>query len=221
MKENRWKPLALNRCWTCSEPLSLREPICPCCREIFSKGPMGPRHLWNHQGPVRELIRLWRNNQLPHFSLSLLLRTIDLWRRDIALPPFDAVLSMPQRNSFALKELSSSLAALWKLTDLSGSLIKTSNRNQHGKSYEDRWAAGLFLQCTVDLKGYNHILLVDDVETSGVTLLQGERALKLRGAPSVTTLALAKQMVPRIEGEEDHSEKEVDEEPALWFHLAV
>lgn len=56
--------------------------------------------------------------------------------------------------------------------------------------------------CTADLSG-KHLLLVDDVMTTGASLDECARTLKLHGAASVTLLVVARALPPGERGESD------------------
>jgi predicted amidophosphoribosyltransferase len=224
MVESRgtWSRLSLNLCWTCQSAIGLCEQICAQCQNTLLEAPLQRRFLWLHNGPAKELVRIWREEKIPKLSGALILNRLNLWRRQHGHgESFDGVIVIPQRRSNALRRLAEELARTWATELLEGVLIKTNSRPQHGRNNEERWSGGVFLEGNGVCLANKHILVIDDVETSGVTLLQAERALRWRGAKKITSLAVAKQVVPGIEGKEKHPKQKVEEEPALWFHLAM
>lgn len=68
-------------------------------------------------------------------------------------------------------------------------LTKTSNRSQIGKSKKDRMSAEIMFSISQDVQN-KHILLVDDLYTTGTTLHHAAFVLKTAGASSVRAITM-------------------------------
>jgi ComF family protein len=191
-------------CVSCKTPFVNRAPLdeagnCTLCR-LGLKGFDGVYTYGSYEGTLRELIHLYKYGRVrtlaPRFG-QMLARAVP---REAA---FDAVVPMPlhwrkrwQRGFNQSELLAREIAWRWQAPVLDAARRRKSTTAQAGLTNAQRRknVAGAFrvkngFRNRLDGK---HILLVDDVMTTGATASACARALKRAGAARVTLLTLAR-----------------------------
>lgn len=212
---------ALNQpglCTRCCAQLAPNTPCCPLCAE-----PLGPpdssatarcgrcRHQpppwqhclapWRYAGPARQ----WLHQAKFHEDLfalralqNMLHRTLDA--ADLGAVDVICAIPMPrarlrQRGINVARALARSLAQRHRIP-LRDALQARDTALQHQRSRQARWQARERFTLGNALPS-RHVLIVDDVMTTGTTLRDASRTVLAAGAESVRVLALLRTPAPQ------------------------
>lgn len=130
-----------------------------------------------------------------------------LRRKFGALSGIDAITLVPQRKRAVpsgLRLFCEALSASEGVSFVLNGLTKQSARSQHGFPARERMDCERFIAGNRLESLAGHILLLDDVETTGTSMLQAEAALRRVAGVSVRRLALVKAG----NSEEEHTQDE-------------
>ena len=199
-------------CPTCQQTtLRIIPPVCPRCGQSMTRAELcrkcrqtAPQfhalRSWGvFDGPLRNAIHRLKYRRDVALGEALarplieLLETVD-WSVDLATPVPLGVARQAERGYNQSALLAKLLALGCNLDYNPRSLRKTRDTpSQGGLSVEQRWAnvAGSFEAIPKDAAG-KHVLVVDDVTTSGATLSACAEALLSAGASWVYALTLAR-----------------------------
>jgi ComF family protein len=187
------------RCWRCNK-LSSNCRTCPACRALGS-----PSYVWittDHDELARDLLSLYKFNHQrvavePIADLMaksfLQYNTVSAGYLVVSVPTATARF---RERGFGHSELLAKKIALKLRMDYSSALRRLGQNRQLGSKREDRLKQ---LQGTIavknsrDIYGRN-ILLIDDVVTTGGTILAATKALREAGAKRVDALLFAKHL---------------------------
>lgn len=190
-------------------------PYCPSCgRTTISEGApcpdcWGERFYFDrafacslYEGRMKELLHLYkfgRRKSLKHFFISLALGFV---RENLKSESFDAVAAVPvspnkkaERGFNQSQLISKEVAKDLKLSDASGALLRPrASLPQSSLTRTDRQrnVQGSFFVKDKASFIKRHVLLVDDILTTGYTASECARVVKEAGAASVSVLALAR-----------------------------
>ncbi len=214
-------------CLGCNEPLRHRQAFCFRCTKVLLRGSDFPCTLFDHEGPGRGFVAALRG-QAPHrmaaWACALLRRRGQLasW----ANQGIELVVHAPQnprRESSGLAILSESIARFTGAQYLGQAFRKKTPRTQHGRSLGQRMDTRCFIELARPEKWVKgkHILLLDDVLTTGTTLDLCSYVLRKAGASKVARFTLARQVVPGFEGKHEKTNEESREVPPLLLELGV
>ncbi len=155
-----------------------------------------------YQGPVRELLHHYKFNDRKHlyrFFVSLLGDFIDQY---LDKQSFDTLCSVPldkkKKRARGFNQaglLSRKIAQKLGLPDISAALLRLEGqKSQHllGKNERRKNIEGKFVLKTARLRVPRHVLLIDDILTTGHTASECAKILKQGGAERVTILACAR-----------------------------
>ena len=158
-----------------------------------------PLACFPYEGDVVTLHRLAKFGGATSLVQPIAERMAELWRRAcrpevtrvVPVPPDP--LRLPPRRHF-VRRLAQALAVTLEVPCDTRALAKWRvTRGQTGRRAEERRRAlnGVFLARRDAVRG-ERVLLVDDVSTTGATLLECRRALEFAGAAAVDALVLAR-----------------------------
>lgn len=184
------------RCWRCNA-LSRDSKTCANCQ------PAGPlSHVWistNYDGTAQALIRQYKFGHLRAAAepiIRLMGDAISSIDRGCIVVPVPTATSRIRQRGFGHSELlAKKLAASWHLERYSA-LARLDQIRQLGAKRHDRLtqlAASFVVKNPHRIQGRN-ILLVDDVITTGGTLITAAKILKAAGASRVDALVFAKRL---------------------------
>lgn len=211
-----WNP----RCWLCDFRPTYQQDLCfPCLREL-SEASDTSSALLRFQSVSSRLVRKSRT-ATPYRSAHLFWRIatkkgwIETWRRK----KFSAVYWLPQgEGAISGLELFATRVGNALAIPVHNEFQKISRSPQHQKNRRDR----LDTEMLFTLRGRSapeRILLFDDVQTSGTSLLQGKYLLKKAGAKFVTPFPLVMNMMDGFERQSSESKQEGDEMDPFLLQL--
>lgn len=187
------------RCWSCGS-LSLR---CRTCRRCRRHGP--PRHMWittDYQGLAARLMsdfKFGHNRAAGRAVAALMGETFLGYNREVAdylVIPIPTATSRVRARGFDHSVLLAKAIAADLGFRMSCSLIRHGQSRQIGSGRQARLAqaAGNFsVKQPNSIKG-RHILLIDDVVTTGATIREAAKILRADGAVSVDALVFARRL---------------------------
>lgn len=187
-------------CLACNLPLESSLSFCFACARFFLEDP-GSESLFPHEGPGRGFLHALRGGapySAAAWALALLEKRgrVAQWKAqgvELALPAPQKPRSRNHPSGLTLlaraigRELGAECAA--------PAFRKKKGHSQHGLGLVERMDTACFVELAVPesvVKG-KHVLVIDDVHTSGTTLDLCAYALRKAGAAKVVTFALAKQ----------------------------
>jgi ComF family protein len=202
-------------CTSCRQKLSrLLPPFCQKCGKPESSGPLcatcwgwhsqitGIRSPFRFEGIIRQAIHELKYNNLKAISSCLAILIADYLRDNpiqgevlVAVPLHPRRLQQRGYNQSGL--LARELGRLITLPVVEDSLyrLKDSSPQARADAVEDRWKnVKDAFACRDNKLRKRHIILIDDVCTSGATLEACATALKVAGAFSVWGLTLAREI---------------------------
>jgi ComF family protein len=190
------------RCWRCGA-LSEHSLTCDRCKRTGA-----PRHLWistDYEGAAKELVRLFKFGHLRAASAPIAklmagtLRdysTEEISQSDYLLVPIPTATSRIRERGFGHSELlARELSEILQL-ESSNVLERLGQQRQVGSRREARRSqaeGNYYLRRPSRINGRD-ILLVDDVITTGATLIAATRILRQAGARRVNALVFAKRL---------------------------
>ncbi len=182
-----------SRCYSCFRATENSE-VCSKCRR---KSPL--KHVWVHtdyDGIARQLIHSYKFNhsrEAADTMANLMHKTLPLLDKVIVVPVPTATARIRQRGFDHTKLLTKKLAEQLKLPHYQA-LQKLGQTKQVGNKRATRrtqlTGAFRFTKALTDQR----ILLVDDVVTTGATLEEAARTLKLAGAKTVDAVVFAQKL---------------------------
>ena len=188
------------RCWRCNS-LSNNSRTCVSCRHTGS-----PSHVWivtDHDGAARDLLSLYKfgHQRVAVEPIALLMtktfREINNKRpEDYLVVPVPTATSRTRGRGFGHAELLSKKVAARLRLEQAGVLRRLDQTRQLGARREDRLKQ-LTSSLTVKNPGRiigRKILLIDDVVTTGGTLIAATKVLRAAGAAQVDALLFAKRL---------------------------
>lgn len=188
--------LSADRCPRCAEPTQGSEICGSCLRQ--------PRHfdattaLYRYEFPVDQLIHVFKYEgrlALGHWFARQLAEALAGHGYDRIIPMPLHPVRLAERGFNQSGEIARTLGRLLHVPLDQGSCHRTrANLPQAGLPLGERVAnvRGIF-ECTADLSGLR-ILLVDDVMTSGATLDECSRILKIHGASHIGIAVVARAL---------------------------
>jgi len=198
-------------CWICDSIMQDSDPVCPACLDKlvpFQVGanalPAGHYHfdrcyiLYEFEDPLRRMVHLLKYRQCRGIAALLAAETPVLCP-EISANAYDCITAVPlhpvrqrERGYNQSMLLAGQLAAQLQITLEAGILQRTRStpsQTKLSRAERQKNVAGAFRADLVSPPG--HVLLVDDVITTGSTLDACAAALKDRGVLTVDVLALA------------------------------
>jgi ComF family protein len=188
------------RCWRCNS-LSPRSRTCDKCRAV---GPLS--HTWistNYETTAQQLVRKYKFGHMRAAAKPLAELMAGTFRRyndaseiDYLVVPVPTATSRIRERGFGHSEqLAKSVAQKLRLQS-SNRLRRLDQTRQLGSSRPDRLTqlAGSFALKRPGQVRDRHILLIDDVITTGGTLISAAKTLKAAGAKQVNALVFAKRL---------------------------
>jgi ComF family protein len=187
------------RCWRCDK-LSPLSRTCVACR---SAGPLS--HVFistNYEDWAQGLVQKYKFGHLRAAAeplAEIMVRTLKEstvnWQEYLAVPVPTATSRVRQRG-FAHSELLAKTIASDLRIEYASSLRRLGQTRQLGAKREDRLAqlSGSFAVKNHHRIAGRKVLLIDDVLTTGGTLIAASRALKAAGAKQVNALVFAKRL---------------------------
>ena len=187
------------RCWRCSS-LSPGSRTCPSCRSSGS-----PAHVWivtNHDGAARSLLSLYKFGHQRSAAAPIAQMMADAFIRHNPRPAGYLIVPVPTATShirqrgFGHAELLAKKLSAALGMPCDNVLRRLDQTRQLGSKREDRLRqlnASFAVKDRSAVAG-RKILLVDDVVTTGGTLIAAARTLRGAGAKSVDALLFAKRL---------------------------
>ncbi|MGH7157204.1 MAG: ComF family protein [Candidatus Saccharimonadales bacterium] len=191
------------RCWRCNS-LSPHCRTCPKCRL-----PGSPSFVWintDHEGLVRQLISLYKfgHQRVAAEPIAELMvdnfrdfnSSQDILSKNYLVVPIPTATSRIRERGFGHSELLARKIALKLRLEQTNALRRLGQIRQLGSKREDRLRqlASSFAVKNPKLVASRRILLVDDVVTTGGTLMAATKVLRAAGATQVDALLLAKRL---------------------------
>jgi ComF family protein len=187
------------RCWRCNS-LSPNSRTCRSCRQFGS-----PAHVWivtDHDGLARDLLSLYkfghqRAAAQPIVSLMLnTLRKYNIEAGDYLVVPVPTATSRIRERGFGHSELLAKKIAQMLQVPYANALHRLGQTRQLGSKRDERLVQ---LSSSFALSNYKKIqgrkiLLIDDVVTTGGTIIAATKTLRAAGAKQVDALLLAKRL---------------------------
>jgi competence protein ComFC len=180
--------------------------LCSKCQE--SHPPYQAQRSWAiYQGPVRNAIHRLKYNgdmALGEILARGLIQQLNLsnWNLEMIVPVPVGIARQKQRGYNQAALLARPVAYWNSLAYRPGALIKTrETRSQVGLTYEERFAnVRSVFQAGGEIVDGKNILVIDDVSTSGATMVACAQALMDAGATKVYGLTLARTVHPVEQG---------------------
>ncbi len=190
-------------CWRCN-CVSLRSKTCPACRRTGS-----PSYVWtttNHEGLSRDLLSKYKFGhqrvaaepiaKLMADTFLLLNSGLDAGEQDYLIVPVPTATAHIRERSFGHSELlTKHIARILKMQQ-ANALRRLGQAHQLGARRQDR-----LVQLTNSFAVKNkrtvtgrNILLIDDVVTTGGTLISAAKTLRAAGASQINALVFAKRL---------------------------
>ena len=156
---------------------------------------------WLYEDEVRQAIHALKYRRRRRIALLLADALADAWPP----PPGDALIPVPlhpdrlaERGFNQAEELARRLSQRWRLPLCKEGLVRgrdTGHQARLGRRARQSNVAGAFLWCG-RYPPPERVLLVDDVLTTGATLVACADALRLAGTQEVRAVALARSRAP-------------------------
>ena len=194
-------PLDLEHCPQCGLR-TVRPGICTHCR-IVPSFLVGIHSLSAHQSPLREAVHALKYEGVRVLTKPLTQLLAEHWRQQEASA--EVVVAVPlyprreaQRGYNQSRLLATEFAETMELTLVDGALQRTrATRAQVGLGVEDRWANvqdAFAIRDTASSQALvgRHVLLIDDVYTTGATLESCAQVLLRSGANTVRALTVTR-----------------------------
>ncbi len=191
------------RCWRCNS-LSLNSRTCSQCR---AAGPLS--FVWistNYESVARQLVRKYKFGHLRAASKPLARHMIntflaanqplDVTGRNYMVVPVPTATSRLRQRGFGHSELLARTVAQSMRMQYSNALCRLDQSRQLGSKRQDRISQlidSFAIKHPGRLAGRN-ILLIDDVLTTGGSLLSAAKIIKQAGAKRVDALVFAKKL---------------------------
>ncbi len=187
------------RCWRCNK-LSLNAKTCDNCHHVG-----GPSYVWittNYEAVAQQLVRRYKFGHLRAAAepiARLMVKTFHSYglpRVNYLVVPVPTATSRIRQRGFGHSELlAKNLASKLKL-EYSNNLRRLGQSRQLGAKREDRLVqlAHSFATKNANQIIGRKILLVDDVLTTGGTIIAATKALKMAGASRVDAVLFAKRL---------------------------
>lgn len=183
-------------CMTCARPIA--DSSIPCGRCLAASPPFEAVYIaYRYRGVVRDVLL-----QVKYAKSRLAIKVLQNWVVELArssTDQFDSVVPMPmsflrlvQRGFNQTHYLSSAIASSLSIPHLKSALHKVERSPQsllESDTDRRRNIAGAF--CAGSQRVLGHVLLVDDVLTSGATASEAARTLLANGAEKVSVLVVA------------------------------
>jgi len=187
------------RCWRCDK-LSPLSKTCQTCRAI---GPLS--HVFistDYESLAQKLVQKYKFGHLRDAARPLagiMVRTLTLsgidWQ-DYLVVPIPTATSRVRQRGFAHSELLARTISAKLRVEYSPALRRLGQTRQLGAKREDRLAqlSGSFAVRSQGRISGRKILLIDDVLTTGGTIIAASKALKAASAKQVNALVFAKKL---------------------------
>jgi ComF family protein len=195
---SKLKPFG-ERCWRCNQ-LSSSSKTCSTC---YSTGPLS--HIWittPYESAAQSLIQLYKFGHLRAASEPLTdlmvqtLRRINKKPLEYLVVPLPTATSRIRQRGFGHSELLAKKVAQKLRLEYSNNLRRLGQSRQLGSKREDRLkqlSNSFTIKSQAKVKDQN-ILLIDDVLTTGGSLIAAARTLKTAGAKEIDALVFAKRL---------------------------
>lgn len=186
------------RCWRCGA-LSESGRTCPGCRRLG-----GPGFVWintNYEGMAQDLVRLYKFGQARIAAQPMADLMAQNFLRshlpgDYLIVPVPTATSRVRQRGFDHSSLLAKLLARKLRLDYYPALRRLGQTRQLGSKRDDRLtqlASSFVVKNPRQILGRD-ILLIDDVITTGGTLIEATKALRAAGAGRVDALVFAKRL---------------------------
>jgi predicted amidophosphoribosyltransferase len=213
-----WDP----HCWLCEQSPSWEKDLCWSCLRAIHAATNSNEGLLTFQPATAKLVRKSRL-AAPHRSANLFWRIamgsgcIARWRRQ----NFSAIYWLPQGAG----EISGLEIFAQRVGEALGIGVfqefrKISESPQHRKNRRDRLDSEILFEFT-GARPPERVLLLDDVQTSGTSLLQGKYLLRKAGAKFVQPFPLVMNMMDSFEGKSSEPQEEGEEMNPFALQLFV
>lgn len=188
------------RCWRCNS-LSPQAKICATCRRTGS-----PLHAWivtDHDGIARDLLSLYKFGHqraaaepIADLMANELLKYHGLATRDYLIVPIPTATSRIRERGFGHSELLAKRISSKLKSPYFNCLRRLDQTRQLGASREARLNQlnASFIVKNQKLIHGQRILLIDDVVTTGGTIIAATKTLRAAGAKQVDALLFAKRL---------------------------
>jgi ComF family protein len=187
------------RCWRCNQ-LSPRSRTCSSCRSTGS-----PSHIWvstTYSSTAQSLVQLYKFGHLRAAVSPISRIMVETFRQynnqvlDYVVVPLPTATSRMRERGFGHSELLAKKIAQKLHLEYCNGLRRLGQSRQLGSRREDRLkqlASSFAVKHSSKIKSQN-ILLVDDVLTTGGSLIMATQALRVAGAKRVDALVFAKRL---------------------------
>lgn len=186
------------RCWRCNS-LSPNSRTCESCRNTSS-----PAHIWivtDHDGAARNLLSLYKFGHQRAAAEPISRMMVQTFRQfnnltNYLIVPIPTATSRIRERGFGHSELLARKIARKLNLDFDNSLRRLGQARQLGSRREDRLRQldSSFAVKNKQKINSQKILLVDDVVTTGGTLIAATKTLRAAGAKQVDALLFAKRL---------------------------
>jgi ComF family protein len=191
------------RCWRCGK-VSNRSRTCDSCRHTGA-----PAHVWiatDYQGAAKELVQVYkfRHQRLAVEPLSGIMSETflsfntdeDIIRKNYLIVPLPSATNRVRQRGFDHTALLAKKTAQQLKLEYAPALGRLGQTRQVGAKREQRITQleGMFYARSPQLVKNRHVILVDDVVTTGATLSAAAKAVRSAGSASVDALVFAKKL---------------------------